>query len=321
MWTCARLWRSMAFSSDAMEKLLIGTRGSALSIAQTEIVARKIGQAYPDIKCELIRIKTLNEKIDRSAENATDKDIYTREIDAALVEGSIDIAVHSLKDLKNELNDGIILACVPERDSPFDCIIKGKGFESKDSPVIGTSSIRRRVQVFGIIKNATVKELHGNVDTRLKALGNGSVDALVLAESGMRRLGYSAGFEELGADMMVPAIGQGALAITARANDGRMLEMMKSIGNKKAEAETSAERAFGRVFGIGCDVPIGALALADEAKTSMKITGFFSDIEGKKQVRKSIEGSLNNPEELGRELGKRVMEDGGEDIIAGNIKG
>ena len=321
MWTCARLWRSMAFSSDAMEKLLIGTRGSALSIAQTEIVARKIGQAYPDIKCELIRIKTLNEKIDRSAENATDKDIYTREIDAALVEGSIDIAVHSLKDLKNELNDGIILACVPERDSPFDCIIKGKGFESKDSPVIGTSSIRRRVQVFGIIKNATVKELHGNVDTRLKALGNGSVDALVLAESGMRRLGYSAGFEELGADMMVPAIGQGALAITARANDGRMLEMMKSIGNKKAEAETSAERAFGRVFGIGCDVPIGALALADEAKTSMKITGFLSDIEGKKQVRKSIEGSLNNPEELGRELGKRVMEDGGEDIIAGNIKG
>ena len=311
----------MAFSSDAMEKLLIGTRGSALSIAQTEIVARKIGQAYPDIKCELIRIKTLNEKIDRSAENATDKDIYTREIDAALVEGSIDIAVHSLKDLKNELNDGIILACVPERDSPFDCIIKGKDFESKGSPIIGTSSIRRRVQVFGIIKNATVKELHGNVDTRLKALGNGSVDALVLAESGMRRLGYSAGFEELGADMMVPAIGQGALAITARANDGRMLEMMKSIGNKKAEAETSAERAFGRVFGIGCDVPIGALALADEAKTSMKITGFFSDIEGKKQVRKSIEGSLNNPEELGRELGKRVMEDGGEDIIAGNIKG
>ena len=311
----------MIFSSDAMEKLLIGTRGSALSIAQTEIVARKIGQAYPDIKCELIRIKTLNEKIDRSAEKATDKDIYTKEIDAALSEGSIDIAVHSLKDLKNELNEGIVLACVPERDSPFDCIIKGKGFESKGSPVIGTSSIRRRVQVFGIIKNATVKELHGNVDTRLKALGNGSVDALVLAESGMRRLGYSAGFEELGADMMVPAIGQGALAITARANDGRMLEMMKSIGNKKAEAETSAERAFGRVFGIGCDVPIGALALADEAKTSMKITGFLSDIEGKKQVRMSIEGSLNNPEELGRELGKLVMEDGGEDIIAGNIKG
>lgn len=311
----------MTFSSDAMEKLLIGTRGSALSIAQTEIVARKIGQAYPNIKCELIRIKTLNEKIDRSAEKATDKDIYTKEIDAALSEGSIDIAVHSLKDLKNELNEGIVLACVPERDSPFDCIIKGKGFESKSSPVIGTSSIRRKVQVSGIVRNAVVKDIHGNVDTRLKALDNGSVDALILAESGMRRLGYSTGFEELGVDIMVPAIGQGALAITARANDSKIIKMMKDIGDKKAESETSAERAFGRVFGIGCDVPIGALALADEKRMSIKITGFLSDIEGKKQVRKSIEGSLNNPEGLGRELGKRVMEDGGEDIIAGNIKG
>ncbi len=121
--------------------------------------------------------------------------------------------------------------------------------------------------------------------------------------------------------MMVPAIGQGALAITARTNDSKIVGMMKSIGDKKAESETSAERAFGRVFGIGCDVPIGALALADEKRMSIKITGFLSDIEGKKQVRKSIEGSLNNPEGLGRELGKQVMEDGGEDIIAGNIKG
>ena len=316
-----RLWTSTIFSSDAVEKLRIGTRGSSLSIAQTGIVARKIEQAYPEIKCELVRIKTLNEKIDRSVEKATDKDIYTKEIDAALSEGSIDIAVHSLKDLKNELNDGIVLACVPERDSPFDCIIKGKGFESKSSPIVGTSSIRRKVQVPGIVKNAVVKGIHGNVDTRLKALDNGSVDALILAEAGIRRLGYGMELEALGADIMVPAIGQGALAITARANDGKIIKMMEGIGDKKAEAETFAERAFGRVFGIGCDVPIGALAFADEKKMSIEIAGFLSDIEGKKQIRKSIEGSLGNPEGLGRELGKQIMENGGEDIIAGNIKG
>ena len=304
-----------------MGRLHYGTRGSSLSIAQTEIVARKIEQAYPEIKCELVKIKTLNEKIDRNVEKATDKDIYTKEIDAALSEGSIDIAVHSLKDLKNELNKGIVLACVPERDSPFDCIIKGRGFESKSRPIIGTSSIRRRVQVPGIVKNAVVKDIHGNVDTRLKALDGGSIDALILAEAGIRRLGYNIELTELGADMMIPAVGQGALAITARANDSKIIKMMEGIGDKKAEAETFAERAFGRVFGIGCDMPIGALALADEKRMQIKIIGFLSDIEGKKQIRKSIEGSLNNPEGLGRELGKQVMEDGGEDIIAGNIKG
>ncbi len=299
-----------------MEKLLIGTRGSALSMAQTGIVARKIESAYPEVKCELVRIKTLNEKIDRSTAKATDKDIYTKEIDAALVEGSIDIAVHSLKDLKNELNEGIVLASVPERASPFDCIIKGKGFQSKNNPIIGTSSIRRRVQIPGIIKNAVVRDIHGNVDTRLRALNDGVVDALVLAESGIRRLDCNVKFEELGTDLMVPAIGQGALAVTARSGDNETIEMMKAIGDKKAEAETFAERAFGRVFGIGCDVPIGALASSDKEGRSIKIIGFLSDIDGERQIRKNAIGGFDDPEGLGKRLGKLIMEDGGNDIIA-----
>ncbi|MEM0154806.1 MAG: hypothetical protein QW814_03155, partial [Methanothrix sp.] len=155
----------MLFSSDMMEKLRIGTRGSMLSIAQTNIVARKIEAVFPRTKCELVKIKTLNEKIDRTVEKSTEKDIYTKEIDEALIEGSIDIAVHSLKDLKNELAEGIVLASIPERASPFDCIIRGKGFYEKSKPVIGTSSIRRKVQIPNIIKSAIVKDIHGNVDT------------------------------------------------------------------------------------------------------------------------------------------------------------
>ena len=301
-----------------MEKLLIGTRGSALSIAQTMIAARKIEQAYPEVKCELVRIKTLNEKIDRSAERATDKDIYTKEIDIALAEGTIDLAVHSLKDLKNELAEGIILASVPERASPFDCIVKGKDFGTKENPIIGTSSIRRKAQIHNIAKNAVVKSIHGNVDTRLKTLESTEVDALVLASSGISRLGYNVHAEELGVDLMVPAIGQGALAVTVKKGNNGILKMMQGISDRKAEAEVMAERAFGRVFGIGCDMPIGALGSEDSASGIMTLTGFLSNMEGTKQIKKSLSGNPEDPEELGNRLGKLVMEEGGDDIIDEN---
>lgn len=299
-----------------MEKLLIGTRGSKLSIAQTMIVARKIEQAYPEFKCELVTIKTLNEKIDRSTENTTDKDIYTKEIDIALAEGSIDLAVHSLKDLKNELDEEIMLASVPERASPLDCIVKGKSFGTKLNPIIGTSSIRRRAQIGNIAKKAVVKSIHGNVDTRLRSLESAEIDALVLASSGISRLGYDVHYEELGIDLMVPAIGQGALAVTVRKGNNSIIGMMRNISDKKAESEVMAERAFGRVFEIGCDMPIGALAAEDSTGRLMTITGFLSNMEGTKQIKKSLSGSPEDPEGLGRKLGELMMKEGGDDIIA-----
>ena len=297
-----------------MEKLLIGTRGSALSIAQTNIVVKKIAYAYPEIECELVRIKTMNEKIDRTKEKATDKDIYTKEIDAALLDGSIDIAVHSLKDLKNELDKGIALAAVPDRASPFDFLAIRKGIDENAVTKVGTSSMRRAVQIKNILKNAAVEEMHGNVDTRLKALESGRVDALVLASAGIARLGYEIKGRELGIGEMVPAIGQGALAITARSADKYAIRIAKGINDPKAEAEAKAERAFGMVFGIGCNVPIGALALS--GNDTIAITGFLSDMRGRMQIKKSISGPAADPEALGRRLGKLMAEDGGNDIIA-----
>lgn len=294
----------------------IGTRGSLLSITQTEIVKHKIESLNPGIKCEIVRIKTLNEKIDRSNEKSTEKDIYTKEIDEALISGSIDIAVHSLKDLKNEMPDGIALAAIPERSDPLDVIIKGKGFSRKAKPLIGTSSIRRKAQMHNLVPNAIPYEIHGNVDTRLKALENETVDGLILAASGLERLGYKI-YERISPKLMVPAIGQGALAVTARSSDAAILRMLEKTNDKKAELEITAERAFGRIFGIGCDLPIGALAELEG--NMLHIIGFIGDLKCTKIVMGETDGKASDPKSLGRKLASIIKEKGGDDII-GNEK-
>jgi len=297
-----------------MDVVRVGTRGSQLSIKQTEIVTKKLEALNPGLKIELIRIKTLNEKIDRFAAKHTEKDIYTKEIDEALARGDIDIAVHSMKDLKNELPKDIIIAAVPERASPFDVLIKGKSYGSKANPTIGTSSMRRKVQLANLIPNAEVVEIHGNIDSRLNALDNSAVDAIVLAAAGLERMAYKLEVETLYPDVMVPAIGQGALAVTTRSNDSEMRKILKEVNDHKAELETKSERAFGRVFGIGCDVPIGALA--EIKNNEVNIIGFLSDISGKRQIRADIHGSPENSEALGKELAAKIMSIGGDDIIA-----
>lgn len=297
-----------------MDVVRVGTRGSLLSLKQTSIVTKKLEATNPGLKCELVRIKTLNEKIDRFAVKTTEKDIYTKEIDEALMNGDIDIAVHSLKDLKNELPKGIVIAAVPERANPFDVLVKGKGYAGKTHKVIGTSSTRRKVQIANIVEDAEVKELHGNVDSRLKALDDGIVDAIILAAAGLERMGYSRDVEVLRPDVMVPAIGQGALAVTSRLNDSEMRNVLSGINDSKAELEVTAERAFGRVFGIGCDVPIGALAEIKDG--TMNVIGFLSDISGKKQLKAEIKGDKDKASDLGRDLAAKIISIGGDDIVA-----
>lgn len=296
-----------------MDVVRIGTRGSKLSLLQTGIVARKLELLGVGIKCELVQIKTLNEKIDRNSGKPTEKDIYTKEIDEALIDGSIDIAVHSLKDLKNELPKGILIASIPERADPRDMLVFGNGFDSNMKPRIGTSSIRRKVQIKRILPGAEVVELHGNVDTRLHSLKNGNLNALVLAVSGMERMGYSERSRILEPNEMIPAIGQGALAVTARSDDSGIIEILKRINDKKAESEIIAERSFGRVFGIGCDMPIGSLARANG--NEMNILGFIAKNDGSVFARAEVKGKASDPEGMGKALARAVMEKGGDEII------
>ena len=296
-------------------KLRIGARGSALSLAQTEIVA---GALRPHAEVEIVPIRTTGDRLSRLDTTMTGKDLFTREIDDALLAGRVDVGVHSLKDLPSRLPEGIALAAVPPREDPRDVLVSRdrRPLETLPRGVrIGTSSARRRAQILFARPDAEVLEARGNVDTRVRRLKEGKWDAIVLARAGLARLGLLKEItEELPVSVMLPAVGQGALALVARADDRGVLERLAGLDHPPSHREATAERTLLEPLEAGCRAPVAGLARSGDGTLELQGAVFAPD--GSRTLRAGATGDQHDPAALGREVATRLLELGAAEMIA-----
>ena len=296
-------------------KVRIGTRKSKLALWQANYVKEFLEKTW-NVEVELVKITTTGDKIkDVPLAKIGGKGLFVKEIEKALIDGEIDLAVHSLKDVPMVLPKGLTLGAITKREYPFDVLISNSGKKLKELPAgskIGTSSLRRQVQIKRLRRDLKVEVLRGNVDTRMKKLKEGLYDAIVLAYAGVKRMGYENEITEV-LDYFIPAVGQGSLAIEIREDDERIKRLIEPLNHKESYVSAMCERAFLRELEGGCQVPIGAFAQVFDGK--VKIRGFISDLEAERFIEDSAEGSLSSPEEAGKELAKKLLSKGGREIL------
>jgi hydroxymethylbilane synthase len=277
--------------------LRIGTRRSALALAQARLVAEALGGG------ELVEIVTAG---DRGAPGG-DKSRWVAELERALLEGDVDVAVHSAKDVPGELAEGLVIAAVPERADPRDALVGAASLDELAAGArVGTSSLRRTAQLRAARDDLEVVAMRGNVDTRLRKLADGEWDAIVLALAGLERLGRADAVGQL-LDDFVPAPGQGALALEAREDDAETREALGAIDHAASQSDLRAERAFSRTVGASCHTPVGAHA-RDGA-----LEAFAGLPDGSEWVRDRLEGE--DPEALGRKVAERMLAAGAGDLL------
>jgi hydroxymethylbilane synthase len=279
----------------------LGTRGSALALAQARAVAEALGGA------ELVTITTSGDR-DRAH---GDKERWVREIDAALLRGDVDLAVHSAKDVPAQLADGIVIAAVPPRADPYDALCGARSLNDLDEGArVGTSSLRRAAQLHALRDDLDVRELRGNVDTRLGRLAAGDYDAIVLARAGLDRLGRGA--EATGVlREMIPAAGQGALAVTVRADDEAARAAVAAISDDGTARCLAAERALVRALEADCHTPVGAYATIDDGTLTMR--AFVGAPDGAMWVRDELSG--DDAEALGAGVAERLRAAGADEVL------
>ncbi len=282
--------------------LRIATRGSALALAQAGQVAKMLGGA------ELVEVSSDGEPGDKSR--------FVRGVEQTLLDGEAEIGVHSAKDLPAELPDGLAIAAVPAREDPADAWI-GPGASLDAVPKgarVGTASLRRRAQLLATRPDLDVSELHGNVDTRLRKLADGELDAIVLALAGLRRLGRESEVAfPIAAESMTPAAGQGSLVLQVRANDEETAEAVRQLGDETALRELTAERAVVTLLEATCATPIGVRAQLEGKE--MSIDAFVGLPDGKEWIRDRVEGDAAEPAAVGAELAERLIVTGAREIL------
>jgi len=297
-----------------MTLLRLGTRKSKLALWQANFVKEKLEAL--GCKVELVPITTTGDRIlDAPLARIGGKGLFVKEIENALLAGEIDLAVHSLKDVPMIIPEGLTLSAITEREEPYDVLISGNGKKLEELPsgaVVGTSSLRRQVQIKRRRGDLRVEILRGNVDTRLRKLKEGLYDAIVLAYAGVKRMGLSGEISQVLEDF-IPAVGQGSLAIETRAEDERVINFVKVLNHEESWLRAVCERAFLRELQGGCQVPIGAYAWIEGDR--IKIKGFISDLEGERFLEGYEEGGLQESEEVGKRLAQRLLREGGEEIL------
>ena len=297
-------------------KLRIGGRGSRLSLVQLEVVASAL---RPEADVEIVTITTTGDRVSSGETAMTGKDLFTREVDEALREGRIDVAVHSLKDLPSELAAGIAIAAVPRREDPSDVLVSRDGSALAALPPgarVGSSSPRRRAQLLAARSDLDVVPARGNVDTRLGRLAEGRWDAIVLARAGLARLGRLAEVTEvIPASVMLPAIGQGALAVVAREDAAEVRSALAPLDHASSRREVSAERSLLAVLEAGCRAPVAGLA-RHEGSGRLRLIGAAFSPDGATVLREEAEGDAEDPEGLGREVGRLLLERGAAALLA-----
>jgi hydroxymethylbilane synthase len=301
-----------------MRAIRIGTRGSPLAVWQAEWVRSELLARHPQRKAELIKIKTTGDKIlDVPLAKVGGKGLFVKEIETALLEGRIDLAVHSMKDMPAEIPEGLCIGAVPKRENPLDVLISNKARSFAALPEgarLGSSSLRRGAQILHARADITVHPLRGNLDTRIRKLETEGLDAIVLAAAGVRRLGLEAHITEyLSESIMLPAIGQGALSIEIREDDGETRRLVGSLDHRETRVAVESERAFLMRLEGGCQVPIAAHAKVHG--DTVELAGLVAEVDGSLLLRQNMKGRVGQHKELGIELANELLERGGKKIL------
>jgi len=296
----------------------IGTRGSALALWQATWIKKRFEDRYPEITIELIKIKTKGDKIsDVPLSKIGGKGLFVKEIEQALMDGRIDMAVHSMKDVPTEVPYGLYIGIIPERDDPRDVLItkrEGTLRTIKKGAKIGTSSLRRKAQLLYLRKDLQVLPLRGNLDTRIRKLDTEDLDAIIVASAGVRRMGLQEKVSEyLSPGIMLPAVGQGALGIELRQGDEKIYNLVAFLDHHQTRLSVQAERSFLKQLGGGCQVPIAALGIIEDRR--LKLQGLVANTEGTQIIKDQIEGEPSNAQELGKELAERLLRKGAQNIL------
>ena len=299
-----------------MHKIKIGTRASRLALWQAEFVAAQLKNFFPALDVELIHVHTTGDKIlDAPLAKIGGKGLFTKELELQLARGEIDLAVHSLKDVPTDLPAGFKIAAVTKREQPFDAFVSEK-FSSLDElpagSIVGTSSLRRSAQLLKLRPDLRIKNLRGNVDTRLKKLDTGEFDAIILASAGLERLGYATRIRQL-LTQIIPAAGQGALAIEVRSDDAEISKLVQQLNDEETFSATAVEREFLREVGGSCQVPVGVFAKIDDGR--LIVRALISSLDGKKFVAETVEVPVSEIDGLGKNLARTLLDDGGQKIL------
>ena len=304
-----------------MQKIVIGSRGSKLALWQAEWVQSRLAAAHPGLDASIKVITTTGDRItDVSLPTlgAQGKGLFTKELEDEMLDGRIDIAVHSLKDLPTELPGGLQVGAIPEREEVRDALITKDAASFEHLPRaahIGTSSLRRQAQLLAAKPDLRLSPIRGNVDTRLRKLETGEYDAIVLASAGLRRLGYAEKITEyLSEDLVLPAVGQGALAIESRKDDEEVDSIIRVINHSPTRLACEAERAFLKGLGGGCLVPIAALARINGHRIDLK--GLVAAPDGSEIIRGSEAGSIEEAGNVGLRLAQMLLARGADRLLA-----
>lgn len=309
----------------ASRKWIVGSRQSALALTQTNQVIEAL-QALAqrnglDVAFEVRKIVTKGDRIlDVTLSKVGGKGLFVKEIEQSLLDREIDFAVHSMKDMPAVLPEGLTIGCVPEREDPRDALITREGYRLEELPegaLFGTSSLRRGCQMKFLRPDLRVEPLRGNIDSRLKKLENGEFDAILLASAGLRRMGWEQRItEKVPADICVPAVGQGALALECREGDEELLELLKLYHHEQTAVTVAAERSFLATLNGSCQIPIGAHAvlIGEPSDRRLMMTGIVGSPDGSELLRETMDGA--DPMQLGRSLGEALLARGADRILA-----
>lgn len=303
------------------ETLVIGSRGSKLALVQAETIKAQLESTGAGIAVRIEIIKTSGDVSPDPLSVIGGKGVFTKELEEALLDRRIDLAVHSLKDLPTILPDGLTIAAICKRDDPRDALVLSSSNKKiasmKTLPqgaTVGTSSPRRVAQLKHLRSDLVIKELRGNVDTRLRKLDEGQYDALVLACAGLRRLGLEERISAaLSASEMLPAVGQGALAVETCSDDQEVIDSVTMLDHKFTRLACTAERSLLRGLGGGCQLPIAAYAVVREKR--IRLDGLVADRQGQIILRDRIAGSLDEAEDLGKRLAEQLLAQGAAELL------
>ncbi|MCW8854772.1 MAG: hydroxymethylbilane synthase [Gammaproteobacteria bacterium] len=300
------------------EIIRIATRKSPLALWQAEEVTRQLKQHHPDIKIELVKMTTKGDKIlDAPLAKVGGKGLFVKELEQGMLDGDADIAVHSMKDVPVEFPPGLHLPIIMEREDPRDAFVSNHYVSLDELPAdarIGTSSLRRQLQIKNTMPDARMLDLRGNVNSRLQKLDNGDYDAIILASAGLIRLGFEDRIKsKITPEQSLPAIGQGAVGIECRENDERILSLLQPLNHTDTHTRLSAERAMNNRLNGGCQVPIAGFALLEGDEIYLR--GLVGRPDGSEVVRDELRGPASQAEALGIQLAERLLEQGAETIL------
>ena len=302
---------------SAERTVRVGTRGSGLALVQTEEALAELRRAHPERQFAIVTLKTQGDLHPRKPLVAMGHGVFVKELEVALLEDEIDIAVHSMKDVPTFFPDGLHLACITKREDARDALLTRNNVKFKDLPQganVGTSSLRRQAQLMGVRPDFVIHQLRGNVDTRIRKLKEGQYDAIILAAAGVKRLGLSENVSEyIDPEISLPAIGQGALGIECRVDDRELNDMIAFFNHADTRTAVTGERSLLRRLEGGCQVPIACYG--QMVNGTLKLVGLVGSVDGKKIIKDSIEGAPDQAEKLGKTLAEKLLSLGADVIL------